>query len=491
MSFSAVTARGTVSERNADNAIAGSPSAEIATGKAVFVVVCGDNISTVDGASTDHTVTDTDGHTWERAFEETLSPGGAADDGVTVSVFMTVATAAIGTGDTITCTFGGTITAKTMHFFEATKGAGTTLEVQAVAHDREAGGAVLSGMPSREYLLIGVAGRENEDTAADVDADYTAIADTISSTTGATTSNVALHSSYRVATLTEDTYLPGSLGVGDDLASVVAIYEGTAGTPGSVAPGVIARSFTLGAPTIKGGAVVAPTVMARAFTIPQATASAGGTPGSVTPDAIARAFTVNAPTVKGAAVAAPNAVALSVTVPSVTVKGGAVASPATIQVAFTIPQASAFGGGAGQVTPAAIARAVTLPAPTIKGGGVVTPGVIARAVDVLTASAKGAAEAAPSVISASVTVPAVTLKTGATITPGTITRSFTLPGVTVAGAAEVAPGVIVLVVTIPQASGAATGGSGTYQEGGLIVVLQSGSLDGGQLSGGLTGGSQG
>lgn len=230
MSFSAVTARGVTNERTLDNSIAVSPDAAIAVGRAAFAVVIGDNISTTGGNTTDHTVTDTDTHTWTRVYEHTVTAG-AADDGFTLSLWMTVVTSEIGTSDSITCTFAANITSKCIHIFEATMGAGNTLAVEAFdTDDGGAAGATLASMTSREYLLIGTAGRENEDTNWTADSDYTTLQESISSAAGATTSNVAVGEGYRIATLTGDTFFPGALGAGDKTIILAAIYEVAGGT---------------------------------------------------------------------------------------------------------------------------------------------------------------------------------------------------------------------------------------------------------------------
>jgi hypothetical protein len=239
MSFSAVTPRGTASERTSDTSIAVSPGTAIAVGQLAFLTTLGDNISTTTGASTDHSVADSVGNTWTKAFEYTYSPGGAANDGMTVSVWYTVVETEIGTGATVTTTFGSAILSKTTHLGEATIGAGNTISVEAFGTDTADAGAALASMTSREYLLLGGAERENEDVAMTEDADYTTLSETISSTAGATATNVALGTSYRIATLTSDNYLPTVTGSGDRLHTLVALYEVAGGPPtftGSGAP---------------------------------------------------------------------------------------------------------------------------------------------------------------------------------------------------------------------------------------------------------------
>lgn len=188
---------------------------------------------------------------------------------------------------------------------------------------------------------------------------------------------------------------------------VMALKPASGGTPATVTPSVIARSFTVPAPTVKGGAVT-------------------------TPAAIARSFTVPAPTVKGSAVTTPAAIARSVTVPAVTVKGAAVVAPAAVARSFTIPQATASaGGGAATVTPATVAQAFTVPATTVKGSAVVAPSAIARSFTAPTTSQAGGAVATPAVIARSFTLPATTQKGAAVATPNVIVTTVTVPAVTI------------------------------------------------------------
>lgn len=72
-------------------------------GRLVVVTVVTDNSTTTAGDSTEFTVTDSKGHTWTRAKEQTQ--GGSANTSVTVGIFYTILTSAIVVGDTITCTF--------------------------------------------------------------------------------------------------------------------------------------------------------------------------------------------------------------------------------------------------------------------------------------------------------------------------------------------------------------------------------------------------
>jgi hypothetical protein len=488
MAFSAVTARGTNSERTADTAITISPGANIAAGQGVFVTCVTDNESTTTGATSTHTIADTDVNSWTKVYEYTYSPGGVADDGTTVSAWVTVLAAQMATSDVVTLTISGTVTSKTIHIAEFTKGAGTTLSVE--ASDQEAPmstGAVLAGMASREYLLIAVGARENEDVALTNDADYTVVADSISSTTGAADTNVALGTQIRIATLTGDTYLPSSAGTGDVQVAVGAVYE-VSGGAGSASPGVISRSFTVDAPTVKGAAVAAPSAISRSFVTPAPTVKGSAI---ALPGVIARSFTLPAPTVKGAAVAVVSAIARAFALGQVTAgAGGTTVTPDTIARAFGVHAPTVKGSAV--AAPAAIARSFTLPAPTVKGAAVHAAAVIARSFIINAATIQGAAKVLPGVIARSFLLGQVVAGGGAagTVSPAAIARAFTMPGVTVSGKANVAAGTIAIVITLPAAS-AFVPAEYTWQEGGLTVTIQGGGIIGGQMSGGLSGGTQG
>jgi hypothetical protein len=244
VAFSGVTERGSASERVSDASLGGSPSAAITVDKIAFVVLAFDNLTAADGDTTDNdTLTDTDGHTWNKVFEYTGSAGGAAADGVTNSLWWVKVTSEIGTGDTITFGTVASTTAKVMGFFEVTVGAGNTVQVADRASQALGGvGSVspsvaLSGLASKEYLLIGIVAREQEVLTWTEDTDYTNVfaAEGISSgPTGGATTNVVIHVGYRIATLTGDTFAP-SLAEQTDIATTLVAFEEVADGGGGVA----------------------------------------------------------------------------------------------------------------------------------------------------------------------------------------------------------------------------------------------------------------
>lgn len=226
MAITAVTLRGEAGARST-TALSVSPTAAITVGKIAFAACIADNSQTTDGASTTHAVTDTDGHTWTRLFEETETDGVAAD-GVTMSLWATKVTAEIGTGDAVSFDPADAgSSARGIVIFEATFGAGQTFAIQDKAYARGTQEVAIAGLPSREYLLVNFVGAEGEDQASTADADYTKLSDLASSTTGASDTNVCWFAGYRVATLTGDTATITALDVGvtNMLATLAAVYE--------------------------------------------------------------------------------------------------------------------------------------------------------------------------------------------------------------------------------------------------------------------------
>lgn len=230
MSFSGMTARGIVGERNSDTSVSVSPNSAISAGQLLIVKVVADNISTVTGDSNDHTVTDSQSNTYTKAFETTQSDGAAAD-GTTTSVWFSVLTTGLtlALGE-ITCTFSSAVLSKVIGITEVTiTESAVAVEAFAVDPDTPDNEVSLAGLTNQEYLLIGVAGCENENSSFTSDPDYTQLMVAISSTTGSVTTNVALSADGRIATLNGDTWSPSNLGPGDRTVTLVAIYEEAVG----------------------------------------------------------------------------------------------------------------------------------------------------------------------------------------------------------------------------------------------------------------------
>src|SRR3989344_244828 len=211
--FSAVTGRGSAVDTTNDNAIAVSPDANITVGKIAIVQCVTDNNNTANGATTFHSLADTDTNTWTRVYEETDSDG-SADDGSTTSLWWTKVATQIDTTDSITCTLGANKTDKTLAVFEVTVAAGNTVStsgtVASPTHSDSGTNttisSTLSSITSREYLLVGSFGAEGE-TGKNPDTSpvYTELYDLVSTTSGLPAANIQNHLQYRIATVTGET----------------------------------------------------------------------------------------------------------------------------------------------------------------------------------------------------------------------------------------------------------------------------------------------
>jgi hypothetical protein len=232
MAFSAVTARGSAVDTVNDTSITVNPTANLTVGKLVFVSLATKNISTTDGATNDHSIADTHTHTWTKVEERTETEAGAAGDGSTISLFYAVVTTQIATTDVITGTTSGNTAEKIITVFEATFD--NTNKVPAIAQvglGPNAIAATVSGLVSREYLLVGAAAAEGADTAKTPDGDYTEQFDLRSRNNAAA---ITIHVQTRIATLTGDTVTSTAWTATQPYTLLAAIYE--ADPPVSRAP---------------------------------------------------------------------------------------------------------------------------------------------------------------------------------------------------------------------------------------------------------------
>lgn len=248
MAFSAVTERGSATEKISDTSIAVSPSANLAVDKIVMVLVGTDNAATTAGASTNHdTLADTDGNIWAKVYERTQSVGAAAD-GVTHSLWWTKVTTQIDTSDSITFTGDTAVTAKVIAVWEVTVGAGNTVQVAAggtVFLEETAttnpAALVLSGLNSKEYFFVGVMTAEEEtvpwtESSSDAFTNVFASEGISSGPAGGVATNVTVFAAYRIATATGTTFdvnYPGT--TCDKALAVIAFEEVTVGGTGHTA----------------------------------------------------------------------------------------------------------------------------------------------------------------------------------------------------------------------------------------------------------------
>ena len=225
MAFSAITTRGSLTEKVSDTTIAISPSANLTVGKVVIVQCATDNDSTAvsDGSSTRHSLADSQGNTWVKIAEYTDADGTAAS-GVTISLWRTVITSQISTANTITLTCSSAVTNKIISLFEATVGTKSTIAVEAVGVGQSAISASVASMTSREYLLVGFGGSEGNDNAKTPDTDYTERFD-LRTGSGTAATEICTHVVTRIATLTADTCTSSAWTNTNPIFLLAAIYE--------------------------------------------------------------------------------------------------------------------------------------------------------------------------------------------------------------------------------------------------------------------------
>lgn len=222
MAFSTPIARGSAVSILVDNTISMNPSAALAVGRFIVVGCSTANIQTTDGASNNHsTVADSKNNVWTK-HEERTETAGAVADGTTVSIWSTRVTTQIETTDTITLTTSGTIDDKIITATEVQCAANMKVELAQVGLGPNAIQATVSGLPSKEYFLIGVFGAEGSDNAKTPDADYTERHDLRSRNSAAATT---IHVQTRIATLTTDTCTSTGWTNTDPYALLAAFFE--------------------------------------------------------------------------------------------------------------------------------------------------------------------------------------------------------------------------------------------------------------------------
>lgn len=226
MAFSGIATRGSATTTSSGTTLQMTvATANIAAGKIVIVGCATDNDSTAvsDGASTRHTsVTDSASNTYTKIAEYTDSDGTAAD-GVTNSLWYSVLTTGLTSGSsTITLTCASSVACKIICAIEATKESNGALSLAQVGVGQSAISATVSGLTSREYLLVGHGAAEGTDSSKTPDADYTERFDLRTSNTG---SQIANHLVTRIATVTSDTCTSSAWTNTNPIFLLAAIYE--------------------------------------------------------------------------------------------------------------------------------------------------------------------------------------------------------------------------------------------------------------------------
>lgn len=251
MAFSTIGTLGSTNEKTSDSSLTLTVSATAEAGNLVIVVCSLDNVGTTDAETTQLSLADSAGNTWTKVREQTESSG-AANDGVTLSVWYSVLTSQLASGSgTITVTSSSDVTAKVIEAYEFSLGSssvalgdGTSLAVGQAASGQP-GALNVSGMTSREYLLIDVIGIERGTTTTlTPQSGYTEFMNSGTSG-GVTAENQSLLASYRIATLTTDTSDP-AIGTGvQHVHMLFALYE-TGGGGTNLSPAGQTRTRAIG-----------------------------------------------------------------------------------------------------------------------------------------------------------------------------------------------------------------------------------------------------
>lgn len=224
--ISAVTGRGSsVSGTGNNTSITVNPTANITVGKMAFFAVVTDNESASDGCSgTLHTLNGSAGNTWTKILECTESDG-ASNDGNTISLFATKVTNQINTTDSVTVQFNTGRSDIIGMLFEATVGAGNSLEVAQTGIGQNSLSSSVASLVSREYLLLNLVGAEGEDNAKTATTNYTELFDLRTTTSGNLDVNIASYVQTRIATLTSSTATPGAWTFTNAFSSLTALFE--------------------------------------------------------------------------------------------------------------------------------------------------------------------------------------------------------------------------------------------------------------------------
>lgn len=231
MAFSGVAARGSITASSFGSTLVLNPSANIVAGKIAFISVTTDNLAIVDGNTTNHSISDSKGNTWNKVFEVTDTDG-AVNDGITVSLWWSKVGTDILTTDSVTLTLTGSMNDRTISLGEATIGTGNTLAFYTGYTPSASGTSLahtLSSLPSREYFLLGLFGSEGEDSSKTPEPGYTEAFDLISSTSGAADVNNQQHVQVKIATLTGDTVASTTVTYTNGIQSLTAFYEVSSG----------------------------------------------------------------------------------------------------------------------------------------------------------------------------------------------------------------------------------------------------------------------
>lgn len=234
MAFGTRTFEGGMEHSGSAASLSVSPGSAIPVDAEVLVNCTTLNADTTTGVTTRHLVTDSNGHTWEKVFERTVTDG-VANDGSTTSLWRTKVTTQLETTDTITNTYqGGNLLTGRITVLEVLVGAGNTIDFETPAFtefsDTAASrSAVLSGLTSRQYLFYGLLGARGADSTKTAIANYTEHVD--ESAGGGANPEISDHVATRVLTGTGDTWTSSALSIAitNGIQTLTGFYEVAAG----------------------------------------------------------------------------------------------------------------------------------------------------------------------------------------------------------------------------------------------------------------------
>lgn len=236
MAFASVGSLGTAQEKTADTSLTLTVSATAEVGQLVAVVASCDNEGTTDTETDQLSIADSAGNTWTKLREQTESSG-AANDGCCAAIFVSVLTAQLTSGaGTITLTSASTRTAKVMEAWEfSIDGDGVALgdgtsEAVAQAGSGQPAALTVTGMTSREYLLLHLLAMERDDVTVTPGSGYSSMTG-IGTSGGASDLNQMVEGMFRIATLTTDSPDCSTATGAQHVQILVAIYETVLSNP--------------------------------------------------------------------------------------------------------------------------------------------------------------------------------------------------------------------------------------------------------------------
>lgn len=238
--FAHVANLGVVNSTSAGTSFVLELTAQLDAANVGLLVVGFDNNCTSDTLDTSEvaTVVDSASNTWAKLVEFCTSAG-AANDEATVSLWRTKATANLAIGGTITITLANSKTSKAATLHEFTVGAGKTASIAnkgtcaglsgegcrvLATSGTTPGSMALTGLPSKEYLLVRPIAEESTNCDAGTTANYTAITGAIAST-GTDATSMCADGEFRILTGTGDTSNPAGAGVTRQWASAFVALE--------------------------------------------------------------------------------------------------------------------------------------------------------------------------------------------------------------------------------------------------------------------------